>query len=80
MGERLNWRQLFKALIGEISSPLSETVWGGVAAFVFLWNATHDYSLTMNMRMAFALLFIPSFLMFIHGSHRLAPDCKEAEG
>lgn len=74
MSERLRyWRQLFMALIGEISSPLSETVMGGVAAFVFLWYATHDYSLTMNMKTIFAFLFVPSFLMLMHGMSRLSP-------
>lgn len=71
MSGRLRYlRQLFMVLIGEITSPLSETVMGGVAAFVFLWYATHDYSLTMNMRMTFALLFVPSFLMLMNGMDR----------
>ena len=74
--QNVYWRQLFKALIEEISSPLSEIIWGGVATFVFLWHAFQDYGLTT--RMIFAILFAPSFLILMHGMHRGLPT-EEAE-
>jgi len=70
------WRWLFRVLIEKIGNPFFETIIGAIAGLIFLVLSicNYDFYMTFGVRVALALLTVPSFLVFMHGIYR-EDDC-----